>query len=459
MTTLVRVAAALALAAGTALAQTGDYLGAVQLGAVRLRVALHITKTDEGKFAGKLDSLDQGARGLPVNLTIDGRSVKFGSGFGMSYEGTLREAGDGIDGFMMQGGQRVQLDFKKVDKIEEARRPQTPQRPFPYTEEEVSVSSGPAVRLGGTLSLPKGEGPFPAVIFLTGSGAQDRDESLFEHKPFLVLSDRLVKEGIATLRLDDRGVGKSSGNLGMSTLEDLAGDALAAFEYLKTRKEIRPKQIGFLGHSEGGVVAPMAAVKAAGGDVAFLILMAAPTVSGDQVMFEQGQAALKSTGASPEVLAFQGRFHKTFLPLVIAERDNNVLRGKLAEAFEKWKAEDAMARSMDRQIGPQLQQYLVPVLQSFIRTDPGPYLSQLKCPVLALNGTLDTQVLHYQNLPALAASLAKTNHPDYTLVSLPGLNHLLQTAKTGSLNEYGQIEETIAPRVLDLIAQWLKTRI
>lgn len=455
-----RIWAGLLILCGIAAAQTGDYLGAIQVGAIRLRVALHIIKQDDGSFAAKLDSLDQGARGLPVQLAIDGRSVRFGSGFGLSYEGTLRENGDGIDGFAIQGGQRLALDFKKVDRIEEAKRPQTPQRPFPYTEEEVAITNG-NVRLGGTLTLPKGDGPFAAVILLTGSGAQDRDETLFEHKPFLVIADYLTRAGIATLRLDDRGVGKSTGSLPASTLEDLAGDAAAAFAFLKSRKEVRAKQIGFLGHSEGGFVGPMAAVRVtAGGDaVGFLIQLASPGVPGDQLMAEQGQLLLRVTGATAEVQAFQLRLHRIFLPLVIAERDNNVLRGKIAEAFEKWKSEDPMAMSASGQIGPQLQQFLMPILQSFIRHDPGPVLAQVKCPLLAINGTLDLQVPHYQNLPAIAAAMSKGAKPDYTVVAVPELNHLLQTAKTGVVAEYGQIEETIAPRVLEVITQWLKTRL
>ena len=204
-------------------AQAGDYLGAIQIGGNRLRIGLHVTKDEAGAWKGAIDSLDQGARGLPVKLTIEGQKIVFGSSFGMSYEGALNDTKDEIAGFATQGGRKMALDFKKVDKIEEARRPQTPKRPFAYNEEEVVVQNGP-VRLGGTLTLPKGDGPFAAVIFLTGSGAQDRDETLFEHKPFLVISDHLTRNGFATLRLDDRGVGKSTGNLAASTIDDLAGD-------------------------------------------------------------------------------------------------------------------------------------------------------------------------------------------------------------------------------------------
>jgi pimeloyl-ACP methyl ester carboxylesterase len=435
-------------------AQVGDYLGSLQVNpSISLRLGLHIVKDDSGAWKGTVDSLDQGARGIPVQLTIEGKSVRFGSAIGMSYEGALTDTG--IAGFFSQGGARIPLDFKKVDRIEEARRPQTPKRPFPYTEEEVAVQSGP-IKLGGTLTLPKGDGPFPAVIFLTGSGAQDRDETIFEHKPFLVISDHLTRNGFATLRLDDRGVGKSGGVLPNSTLDDLAGDAGAALEYLKTRKEIQAKRIGFLGHSEGGITGPLAAVRT--GEAAFVILLAGTGVPGDELLYEQGQLGLKASGADAATLAFQTKFHKTFLPLVKTEKDNAVLAPKVLEAWRKMKADDPLAAAADKQIAPQLQMLLMPAMQSLIRHDPRPVLSELTCPVLALNGTLDTQVSAEQNLPSIAQALAKGKHPDYTVVSLRHLNHLFQTAKSGAVGEYGQIEETLAPQVLDVITAWLKSK-
>lgn len=434
-------------------AQLGDYQGALQVNpSTSLRLALHITKDEAGKWKGAVDSLDQGARGIPVQLTIENKTVRFGSPIGMSYEGTLSDTG--IAGTFSQNGMKLPLNFKKVDKIEEAKRPQTPKRPFPYTEEEVVVESG-KIKLGGTLSLPKGEGPFPAVIFLTGSGAQDRDETVFEHKPFLLISDHLARQGLATLRLDDRGVGKSAGILAYSTIDDLASDAVAAFGFLKTRKEINAKRIGFLGHSEGGITGPLAAVRL-GAEAAFVIMLAGTGVPGDEILYEQGLAVLKAANATPETLASQSRFHKTFLPLVKSERENGELARKIREAWEKLKAEDSAAAAADKRIAPQLQALLLPSMQSLIRHDPRPVLSQLTCPVLALNGTLDLQVIAEQNLPAIGQALAKARHADYTIVSLPRLNHLFQTAKTGTVGEYGQLEETIAPQVLELIASWLK---
>lgn len=438
-------------------AQSGDYLGMIEIpsAGVKLRMALHLVKQEDGSWKGAVDSLDQGARGLPVQVTIEGRAIRFGSGFGMTYEGQFNEAGDAIEGAAMQRGQRMTLNFRKVDKIEPPRRPQTPQRPFPYREEEVVVPSG-SIKLGGTLSMPPGDGPFPAVIFLTGSGAQDRDETMFDHRPFLVISDLLVRNGIATLRLDDRGVGKSAGMLAYSTIQDLAGDAAAAFEFLKTRKEIQASKIGYLGHSEGGITGPLAATRTG---AAFVILLAASGVPGDEILMEQGQAALRAAGGSAELRAFQARFLGTFLPLVKSVTDNTVLAQKIREAWEKWKAEDPQAAAADAQVAPQLQQFLLPALQGFVRHDPRPVLAALNCPVLAINGGLDTQVSLQQNLPAIAAALSKAANPDFTVAGIPQLNHLFQTAKTGAIPEYMQIEETISPRVLDLILHWLKARI
>lgn len=439
-------------------AQTGDYLGAVQIGVVKLRLALHIVKTAEGALQATVDSLDQGARGLPVDLTINGSAVRFTGRNGMTYEGEITADFQAIKGAMTQNGQRLPLDFAKVDKIEGPKRPQTPARPFPYKEEEVTVTSANGVMLGGTLSLPQyATSPVPAAIFLTGSGAQDRDETLFEHKPFLVISDMLVRAGIATLRLDDRGVGKSTGNLAQSTMEDLASDALAAYEFLKARKEINPARIGFIGHSEGAVTGPMAAARTTGG-AAFVVMLAGPAVPGDEILLEQGQAVLKATGAAPQMQEFQRALHQAFLPVVKAEPDPAKLPEKLAAAFEKLKAENPIAAMAAQQIEPQIRRFAVPSMRSFIRHDPRPVLEQLQCPVLAIYASLDLQVVARQNLPAVATALAKAGNKDFTIANFPGLNHLFQTAKTGAISEYAQLEETIQPRVLDLLTSWLKNR-
>lgn len=450
----------LALAAATAFAQTGDYLGTVQVGVVKLRLALHIVKTPDGAFQATVDSLDQGARGLPVDLTLTGNAVRFTGRNGMTYEGEMSADFQSIKGAMQQNGQRLPLDFAKVDKIEGPNRPQTPQRPFPYKEEEVTISNN-GITLGGTLSLPhNATSPVPAAIFLTGSGAQDRDETLFEHKPFLVISDMLVRAGIATLRLDDRGVGKSTGNLTQSTIDDLASDALAAFQFLKTRKEIQPTAIGFIGHSEGAITGPLAAARAGSGPggAAFIVMLAGGGVPGDEILMEQGQAALRANGAAQQILDFQRAFHQAFLPVVKAEPDPANLPGKLTAAFEKLKAENPIANMAAAQLEPQIKQFASPSLRSFIRHDPRPSLEQLKCPVLAVNGSLDIQVIASQNLPAIAAALAKAGNQDFTIANLPGLNHLFQAAKTGTIGEYGQIEQTISPRLLDLLSGWFKTR-
>ena len=446
----------LGAASSSCFAQTGDYLGTVQIGVVKLRLALHILKTPEGAFQASVDSLDQGARGLPVDLILSGNALRFTGRSGMTYEGEMAADFQSIRGALSQNGQRFPLDFAKVDKIEGPKRPQTPQRPFPYKEEEVTISNN-GVTLGGTLSIPQNAtAPVSAVIFLTGSGAQDRDETLFEHKPFLLISDALVRAGIATLRLDDRGVGKSTGNLAQSTLEDLASDAVAAYQFLKTRKEIKGSSIGFIGHSEGGITGPMAATRA--GEAAFVVMLAGGGVPGDEILLEQGQAGLRAAGAAPQVLEFQRAFHQAFLPVVKAESDPAKLPEKLAAAFEKLKAENPIANMAAAQLQPQLKTLATPSMSSFIRYDPRPVLAQLKCPVLAINGSLDVQIISTQNLPAIAAALAKAGNPDYTISNFPGLNHLFQTAKTGSVAEYGQLEQTLSPRVLEFVTNWVKAR-
>lgn len=441
----------------------GDFLGKVEVGAVSLRLALHLKVAPDGAATGTMDSLDQGVNGMPIRaITFENGVLKLSSGPNLNFEGTVNAAGTEINGHLKQGAMNMPLVFRKVDKIEGPRRPQHPVRPFPYNEEDVTFENQAAgVKIAGTLTWPRtGTGPFPTAILLTGSGPQDRDETLFEHKPFLVLSDFLTRIGFAVLRTDDRGVGKTTGNLARSTLDDLAADAVVMAQFLRTRKEVDPKRIGFIGHSEGGIVGPMAAAKA---EAAFLILLAGPGVRGDELLYEQGQAVLKAAGAPPNVLQRQTRIQHLLLETVLAERDPVKLEAKLRDAVALFKSEIspqelAQTPGFDQQMEAEIRRVLLPPMLSLVRHDPRPVLKALKCPILALDGTLDTQVPSRQNLPAIASALAEGGVEDFATVSLPKLNHLFQTAKTGGVGEYGQLEETIAPIALETIGAWLSSR-
>jgi hypothetical protein len=443
------------LAAATVGAQTADVAGSwegvLELPGAKLRLRVHVERTAAGALAAKMDSVDQGAMGIPVDQVsfADGMLKWSISRLGASYEGKLNEAGDAIEGTMTQGV-ALKLNLKRMSAADVAaaaiRRPQTPKPPYPYKVDEVAFASkAEGVRMGGTLTIPEGAGPHPAVILISGSGAQDRDETIFSHKPFLVLADHLTRRGIAVLRYDDRGVGKSTGSREEVTSVDFSDDAEGGLDFLAKRKEIDPKRIGFIGHSEGGVIAPMIAVRRP--ETAFIVLMAGTGVDGEQILYEQGQAVLKAQGATEERLAAQRSIQEKMFAIVKAERDPEEAAVKLKELLGGSPAVEQSIRNVNSMW-----------FRYFLTYNPQAVLERVKCPVLALNGSLDTQVVAGQNLPAIEAALNKGGNEDFEIVLLPGLNHLMQTAKTGGVPEYNQIEETIAPAALDKMASWLRQR-
>jgi fermentation-respiration switch protein FrsA (DUF1100 family) len=359
---------------------------------------------------------------------------------GGSFEGKLNDAGTEIEGSWRQGTP-LPLVLEKVEKVTVLVRPQEPKPPFPYQAHDVTFENKAAgLTLAGTLTVPTGKGPHPAVILITGSGPQDRDESLMGHKPFAVLADHLTRQGIAVLRYDDRGAGKSTGNFATATTNEFATDASAAVDYLKARPEIAGTRIGLCGHSEGGVVAPIVASQRS--DVAFVVLLAGTGVNGEQVLYEQGQAILKAGGAAPDALEAQLATQKRIFAILREETDMAKAAARLKEVLP----------GSERQI----QSMTSPWMRNFLVYDPATALRKLKCPVLALNGELDTQVLPAQNLPAIEAALKEAGNRDVTITRLPGLNHLFQTAKTGGPGEYGQIEETMSPVALNTISAWIR---
>ena len=425
----------------------GAWMGTLDTGSAKLRVVFHIKNTADGLTA-TLDSLDQGAMAIPASsVTRDGSSVKIEvQKIGGLYEGKIAADRSSIDGKWSQGGGTLPLLLTPVnDKSElELKRPQNPVKPYPYHEEDVAYENkAQNVTLGATLTLPPGKGPFPGVVLITGSGPQDRDETLLGHKPFLILSDYLTRHGIAVLRADDRGVGKSTGIFSKATTADFATDAEAGVAYLKTRPEIDSHKIGLIGHSEGAVIAPMIAAR--NKDVAFIVMMAGTGVPGDQVLPAQGEAIEVSTGKSAEEAAKNAAKEKEMLTLVETEKDQAVLEKELKEKMS--------GDVPEGQIGAQISQITSVWFRYFLTYDPATALRKLTCPVLAINGSLDKQVLPAQNLPAIRKALAGNQHAEVD--ELPGLNHLFQTAKTGSPTEYAQIEETMSPVALEKVSSWI----
>jgi pimeloyl-ACP methyl ester carboxylesterase len=430
----------------------GDWLGTLDVNALKLRIIFHIINTADGLTA-TLDSPDQGANGLPVTSVIHtGFAIKMElKQIGGGFEGKLDKDLSTMEGIWTQGGGSLPLVLKRVKGAAELerRRPQDPTKPYPYREEELTYENKvQGVTLAATLTIPPGKGPFPAVVLITGSGPQDRDEALLGHRPFLVLSDYLTRKGIAVLRADDRGVGKSTGSFGKATTADFATDTEAGVAYLKSRPEVDQRKIGLIGHSEGGVIAPMVAARNA--DVAFIVMMAGSGVPGDAIIVEQLRLIEEASGKSHEQAEKDADDEREVLALIKQEKNEAVLENELREKLA--------GRVPKAQLGAAIQQATAPWFRYFIAYDPAPALTKVKCPVLAINGEKDLQVPPKQNLPAIRKALAAGGNKNSEVDELPGLNHLFQTAKTGAPSEYSSIEETISPVALEMIATWILKR-
>lgn len=436
----------------------GNWLGELDAGAVKLKLVLHVTSAADGQWRATLDSPDQGANGLKVDsLTVEGAAVKFTMAtLGAMFEGALK--GDELAGTFKQGGANLPLVFKRATAADLAppKRPQTPQSPFPYVAEDVTYDNPAAqIKLAGTLTLPPATTPVPAVILVSGSGPQNRNEELMGHQPFWVLADHLTRAGIAVLRVDDRGVGKSTGSFATATSEDFASDVLAGIAYLKTRKELDAKKLGVIGHSEGGLIAPLCAAKSP--DVAFIVMMAGPGVTGEEILYEQAALLARASGANENAITQNRKIQEKIFAILKTEKDPAAADKKLAEMItaEAAAAPAAQKKALEATLNAQIKAVNSPWFRLFLTFDPRPVLQQVKVPVLALNGELDLQVPPQQNLPEIAKALTAGGNKNFKTVTLPKLNHLFQTAQTGAVSEYSKIEETIAPAALTLMTEWI----
>jgi pimeloyl-ACP methyl ester carboxylesterase len=429
----------------------GAWLGEVDSGGGRLRIVFHIVNTADGLTA-TMDSPDQGATGNLVTAIVrNGSAIKIEmKQIGGAYEGKISSDLATIGGTWSQGGRSLPLVLQHAKDATglERRRPQNPVKPYPYREEEVSYhNKADHVTLAATLTVPPGKGPFPAVLLISGSGPHDRDETVFGHKPFLVLADYLTRQNVVVLRADDRGVGKSTGSRAAATTANFAADAEAGVEYLKTRSEVDPHKIGLIGHSEGGIIAPMVAARNA--DVAFVVMMAAPGVPGDEVLPEQVLLISEASGAAHETAEKDAASERELLKLIKQENNAAVLDKELRQKLAGTVPEP--------QMGVRIKELTSPWFRYFITYDPATALKKVHCPVLAMNGEKDLQVSSKQNLPAIRKALEEGGNVHFEVDELPGLNHLFQTAKTGSPSEYSEIEETVSTVALQKIASWQKS--
>ncbi|MDR2773267.1 MAG: alpha/beta fold hydrolase [Tannerella sp.] len=441
---------------------SGDWNGLLKVQEIQLRLVFHIQKTESG-YSATMDSPDQGAKGIPVtSVNYENAVLKItDTKMGFNYEGRFVADGN-IAGTFSQMGQSFPLNLSRqaVEKKKPA-RPQEPAKPYPYYEEEVSFENrDDGVTLAGTLTLPKKDGVFPAVVLISGSGANNRDEEILEHKPFLVIADYLTRNGIAVLRFDDRGTAASTGNFQTATTYDFSKDAEAGMKYLQTRKEINRKKIGLAGHSEGGIIAPMIAAR--NNDVAFIVLLAGSGLRGDQILLMQQELLLQASGAGKEVIKQSKITNTEIFNIVLRSTDTKQLKTDLTDYFKKIlknipdNEKTNVIPDDDNFITSKVESVANPWIQYFIKYDPAPALEKVKCPVLALNGEKDMQVPAIVNLEAIKAALEKGGNRNVTIREIPGLNHLFQECKTCLITEYASIEQTFSPVALDEILKWIK---
>jgi fermentation-respiration switch protein FrsA (DUF1100 family) len=438
---------------------TGQWNGVLKVQGIQLRLVFNISKTDNGLIS-TMDSPDQGAKGIPTTATsLENATLKIAiANAKIDYEGVLGKDNI-IVGTLKQSGQTFPLDLSK-GKIEKIARPQEPKKTYPYYSEDVTFENKTAgITLAGTLTLPKKDGVFPVVVLISGSGPQNRDEELLGHKPFLVLADDLTKNGIAVLRFDDRGTADSKGDFKTATSLDFATDVDAAVKYLQTRKEINKKKIGLIGHSEGGIIAPMVASKSK--DVAFIILLAGPGIPGDQLLLLQQTLIAKANGTSDSDIQKAKELNKKAFEIVRKYTNPEELKTQLTKyitEISKDNPEKPQSMSDEQYVNLQLAKILNPWMLYFLRYDPAPALEKVKCPVLALNGEKDLQVPPKENIEAIKKALAKGGNTKGTAIVLPNLNHLFQECTTGSPNEYATIEQTFSPTALTEIVKWVQAQ-
>lgn len=438
---------------------TGSWLGKIEVSAISLRVVFNLSVIENDSLVATMDSPDQGAKNIKLGpVTLTGDSINISAGALLAeYNGKIKNDTI-IEGKWTQAGRTFTLNLTRLRDIFTINRPQEPKPPFPYISEEITFTNDKFnIKLAGTLTVPEGDGPFPAVVLITGSGSQNRNEELLGHKPFLVLSDYLTRNGIAVFRYDDRGVGLSQGNAVTATTADLATDAEAAFIYLKSRPEIDHETIGLIGHSEGGIIAPI--VASSNYEIAFIVSLAGTGVKGEEIIHRQNSDISKAMGMGEKEIKEAIATNKKLFAVLKKEPDNDKAEEKINAVYKKIlmkkKTSPEDIEKSIKQLATIFNKMSYTWFRYFIITDPATYWKKVKCPVLALNGEKDLQVVADVNLPAIEKSLRKGGNKSVETISLPGLNHLFQHCETGLPTEYGEIEETFSPEVLKIISDWI----
>lgn len=436
---------------------TGNWSGTLNAPGIQVRIVIHISKVDTG-YSAVMDSPDQGVNGIPV------ASTRFGQGRltlevaqpKVEYTGEWKDSL--ITGTFRQGGLSIPLELRRAGATAKLVRPQEPAGPFPYTAEEVRFENkGAGVTLAGTLTLPPGKGAFPAVVLITGSGPQNRDEEIFGHRSFLLIADALTRRGIAVLRYDDRGVGQSTGVFSKGTTADFATDVEAAVVWLRTRKEINPRRIGLLGHSEGGLIAPMVAARDE--KIRFIVLLAGPGMRGEEVSLSSQQLIAQAAGAWNKQAQETIDMNRGAMDIVVRDslrmQHPDSLRVQLNAYFAQKATEFPVLKENPAIVSRAIAELSSPWTGYFLSYDPAPALEQVRCPVLALAGSKDVQVAPEDNLVAIGRALEKGGNRHLEVKEFPDLNHLFQECKTGLPAEYGTIEQTFSPVALEYLTNWV----
>jgi pimeloyl-ACP methyl ester carboxylesterase len=426
-----------------------------------ITMIFEVSRDESGALASTLDVPTQGAAGIPTGETTfahDTLTITVPAIQGR-YQGVLSEDGS-VVGTWSQGPATLPLTLTREGEVRRPERPQEPEPPFPYEVEEVAYENPSAgITLAGTFTRPRGGGPYPAVLMITGSGPQDRDETVMGHRPFLVIADHLTRNGVAVLRVDDRGVGGSGGDFATSTSRDFASDVRAGVTWLSGRSDVG--SVGLVGHSEGGLIAPM--VAAEDDRVAFIVLLSGPGVPGSEILSEQIGRIQGVAGVPAPVT----RWNQELIAAVAArvgrvpasERFDSV-RAVLASAVEKLTPEEREAAEIPADgveafVEGQARSLASPWMAFFLTHDPRSDLRRVTVPVLALGGSLDLQVPPEQSLPEIERAVREGGNQNVTVRELPGLNHLFQHARTGSPAEYASLTETFAPEALDILLEWI----
>jgi hypothetical protein len=427
----------------------GTWLGSLAVGGGPLRVVFNLSRNASGDYGGTVDVPEQGAIAGPLSkVQIDGRHVTIEiAAFGATYAGDLASNDTSIAGNFSQQGQIMWLVIERQPGPLDYRRPQDPVVPYPYETEDVTFTNTDAgVTLAGTMTWPRGTGPFKTAVLIAGSGPNTRNEELLNHRPFLVLSDALTRAGIATLRYDKRGVGASGGDYDAATSLDFAADARAAVAYLRAQSHFTASTVGVVGHSEGGLLAPMVADASPG--VSFLVLLAGTGVPGGEILISQDRAIDAANGVSATDLDAHEALSRRLFAVFQSTSDPTELDRQLRAVLT---SQGITGADQDAFIAA----YTTPWMRFFITYDPAPVLARTVIPVLALNGSLDLQVLPDLNLPPIQAALTAAGNQHAVVQKIDGLNHLFQHAVTGSPSEYASIAETISPGVLTQVSTWI----